>query len=76
MNYTHTDYYSRKDFLKDDMALDKIDTMIDIMLDAQQKYCANRQCCNECEYFNETCDCQVVLFAEALYRAGYGFLGE
>ena len=76
MNYTHTDYYSRKDLLKDDMALDKIDAMIDIMLDAKARYCGSpKLSCDDCEYTNET-DCQVVLFAEALYRAGYGFLGE
>ena len=71
MSYTH------KQILKNDMLLDQRDAMIEVMMEVQSKYCANLSSpCNDCEYFNETCDCQVALFAEALMNAGYGFVGE
>lgn len=71
MSYTH------KQILKNDMLLDQRGAMIEVMMEAQSKYCADvNSPCNDCEYFNETCDCQVALFAEALMNAGYGFVGE
>lgn len=70
MSYTH------KEILNNDMLLDQRDAMIDVMLDAKNKYCANLKFrCEDCEYF-KAWDCEVVLLAEALMNAGYGFMGE
>lgn len=71
MNYTH------KQILENDTLLDQRDAMIEVMMEAQDKYCADLYFrCDDCEYFNDTCNCRMALFAEALINAGYGFVGE
>lgn len=71
MSYTH------KEILNNDTLLDRRDAMIAVMLDAHSKYCANPNLrCDDCEYFSEICDCEAMMFAEALINAGYGFMGE
>lgn len=71
MSYTH------KQILENDMLLDQRDAMIEVMMEAQDKYCDNLELhCDDCEYSYEACDCRAALFAEALMNAGYGFVGE
>lgn len=69
--------YIHRQILENDMLLDQRDAVIEVMLEAQSKHCDNLDFhCEDCEYFNEACDCRVVLFAEALVNAGYDFVGE